>query len=372
MDRDKAKYRIIKDHIISSINDGSYAVSGKIPSENELARSFDASRQTVMHAMSQLVSEGALRRVQGMGTFVCEKHPARFNSEKMIGVILTYPDEYTSCDIITGIGREVAKEGYDTVIRYTDNMPDRERDCLGYFLGSGISGLITETSRNAHLNPNMDLYRKIAHDRLPVIYMNGCPEGSGCSCVSADEVKAGYIAAKHLVEKGHRSVSGIFMSDDIRGVKRHEGSVKALKEAGTDCGKDKVLFYTADERENLFNGGLIGKVMAAIKDSTALMVQNEHLAVKIMGMLREIWVRVPEDISVISFDDSLETDIIGMSVTTVACRKNETGTAAGKGILSVIHGNGLYNIVLEPRLIDKGSVRDTMQKTEDDIWESIV
>lgn len=72
---DRPRYKQIKDHIIHHIRSGEWAADSKIPSENELLKELEVSRMTVNRAVRELTSEGVLRRVQGLGTFVAGPQP---------------------------------------------------------------------------------------------------------------------------------------------------------------------------------------------------------------------------------------------------------------------------------------------------------
>ncbi|RED50960.1 histidine utilization repressor [Aestuariispira insulae] len=69
------RYKMVRDHIIRNIRSGAWAADSKIPSENELVRELDVSRMTVNRALRELTSEGMLRRVQGLGSFVAGPQP---------------------------------------------------------------------------------------------------------------------------------------------------------------------------------------------------------------------------------------------------------------------------------------------------------
>ena len=66
-----------------------------------------------------------------------------------------------------------------------------------------------------------------------------------------DDARGGYLVTKYLLEQGHRRITGFFKADDIQGIQRHKGYVRALQEAGIPYDPDLVVwFHTEDRRVN--------------------------------------------------------------------------------------------------------------------------
>lgn len=99
-----AKYQEISQWLHEKIEDGTFAVGEKIPSENDLALKFGYSRQTVRQAVSLLESEGILTRAQGSGTFVNRSAIQKEQCVTMrVGVIACCPDDYISPALSGGL-----------------------------------------------------------------------------------------------------------------------------------------------------------------------------------------------------------------------------------------------------------------------------
>ena len=94
-------------------------------------------------------------------------------------------------------------------------MPDREK--------SNVDGLIVEPSKSVLPNSNLDMYRQISASGVPILFIHGTYRSLNYSYVIEDDVKAGYLAAKHLLDMKHSSVGGIFKVDDVQGHGRFKG-----------------------------------------------------------------------------------------------------------------------------------------------------
>src|SRR5699024_1005985 len=90
---------------------------------------------------------------------------------------------------------------------------------------------------------------------------------------------------------------------------------------------------------------------------TAVICYNDELAVKLLDILRERKLKVPEDISIVGYDDSFLANVSEVKLTTVKHPQSELGETAGKLILDLVHSNREYgkgvleSVVFEPQLI---------------------
>jgi GntR family transcriptional regulator of arabinose operon len=223
MDNEKHKYEMLKSYIMETIKSEKLEHGQKIYTENELADKLNVSRHTVRKAIGALVNEGWLYRQQGKGTFVGNKIAEKDKKTKIIGVITTYMNDYIFPSIIRGIDSVLSEKGYNIVLLCTYNQHEKERNCLESIQHQDIEGLIVEPTKSALPNPNMDVYNDIVKSGIPLLFINGFNKDIKSSYVIEDDISAGYLATKHLIELGHKSICGIFKIDDIQGHNRFSG-----------------------------------------------------------------------------------------------------------------------------------------------------
>lgn len=357
-DIDKPKYQRLKEYIIETIKSRELKPGDKIYSENELADEFGISRHTVRHAIGELVSEGWLYRVHGKGTFVDKRPDGKTNQTKTIGVLTTYLNDYIFPAIIRGIDGVLSGNGYNIMLGCTYNQHEKERLCLENLKGQNIAGLIAEPTKSALPNPNLDLYRELNNNGVPVLFIHGCYKGLDCSYIAEDDVKAGYIATKYLIDIGHSKIGGIFKIDDIQGHYRFEGFQKAHLEAGLELLDSRVLWFDTGEADEKFKSGGSKKLASILSECSAIVCYNEQIAVKVMDVIRENGLNIPQDISLVSFDDSQLAVASGVKLTTVAHPKEKLGEEAGKAIIHMItRRKSYYDIKMHPELVVRGSTK---------------
>ena len=174
--------------------------------------------------------------------------------------------------------------------------------------------------------------------------------------VGLDDEKDAYEAVKYLINNGHRKIG--FVTDNRVGVdaQRFWGYRRALAESGIEY-SDKNLFFLKPSGE--FANRNIEKLCGKAKDYTALFCCSDIFAAVMMAALKERGFRIPEDISIMGFDDNLYSRICTPRLTTVHQDADEKGRVAAQTLVGMITGKGPASkkIRLETRLVIRDSVR---------------
>jgi GntR family transcriptional regulator of arabinose operon len=334
----QTKYSMLKAFLKEEILLGNIRPGEKIPSENTLAERFSLSRQTVRKAISVLVNEGLLYTRQGKGTF-CRDRSAGRRESRNIGVVTTYISEYIFPRVIQGIDKVLSENGYSIILKNTGNSIEKEAACLDDLLGKDIGGLIIEPTKSAVFSDNLKYYRALDKHGIPYVFIHGFYQMlEDKPKVLLDDETGEYLATEHLIKLGHRNIVGIFKVDDIQGINRHKGYARALADNGIVYDPGKVVWFHTEDRDS--------KPGAAIRDLVdrgvrfdAVAAYNDEAAVKVILQLKEMGLRVPEDISVVGFDDSYLALNGPVKLTTVTHPKEKLGEAAAELLLGLMNGD---------------------------------
>jgi GntR family transcriptional regulator, arabinose operon transcriptional repressor len=366
IETDKPKYQKLRDYLIETIQSGKIHVGDKIYSENELAETFEISRNTVRQAIGELVNEGWLYRVQGKGTFV-NRHPGeKLEKSKTIAVITTYLNDYIFPSITRGIDSILSVNNFSMILSCTYNQHQKERLCLENLLNQNISGLIVEPTKSVLPNPNIDLYKKFTESGIPVLFIHGGYKELEYSYIVEDDTEAGYLAAKHLIELGHERIAGIFKIDDIQGHHRFMGYQKAHAEAEFQLSDSRIMWFETNDLETKFNRSNL-QLETLLSQCTALVCYNDQIALKVIDTLREQEIKVPENISLVSFDDSQLAVASETKLTTVTHPKEALGEEAAKAIINMIdRTKDYYDLKIKPELIVRNSTKKCMGGRENE------
>ncbi|MBM7582931.1 GntR family transcriptional regulator of arabinose operon [Caldicoprobacter guelmensis] len=361
---EKPKYQRLKKYIIETIQHKQLKFGDRIFSENELAKKFNISRHTVRQAIGELVNEGWVYRVHGKGTFVGNGPCGREEKTHTIGVITTYLNDYIFPSIVRGIDSVLLAQGYNMLLSCTYNQHQMERLCLENLRNHPIAGLIVEPTKSALPNPNLDLYQELRQKNIPILFIHGCYNDFDCSYVVEDDIWAGYIATKHLIELGHTKIGGIFKKDDIQGHYRFAGFKKALEETGLEVVSSRVLWFDTEDAID-FESCMLQPLMHLLQGCSGIVCYNDQVAIKVIDVLRGMNLSVPEDISLVSFDDSQLAVASEVKLTTVAHPQEELGQQAATALLDMIQGKQKrINIKMRPELVIRGSAKKISEREE--------
>ena len=354
---EKPKYQKLKDFIVEMIQSDELTPGDKIYSENELAEKFDISRHTVRQALGELVNEGWLYRVQGKGTFVNRNPHENLKNSKTIGVVTTYLNDYIFPSIIRGIYSVLSENGYNINLSCTYNQHEKERQCLENLLNQNIAGLIVEPTKSALPNPNIDIYKKFSKLHIPTLFIHGSYKELEYSYIVEDDEESGYVATKHLIDLKHEKIAGIFKIDDIQGHHRFSGFQRAHGEARLPITDSRILWFTTDDMDVKLSAES-DHIHNLLAQCTAIVCYNDEIALKIMDALKGKGLLIPDDISLVSFDDSQLALAYDIKLTTVAHPKEKLGEQSAKAILHMLERTqDYYDVKMVPELIVRGSTK---------------
>lgn len=326
------KYMVLANRLRADIYNGKYQAGQKLPSENELTRELGLSRQTVRQAMQLLETEGLTERRRGSGTYVKGISNGR---SRDIAVITTYITDYIFPTVLNGIEKTLAERQFTSMVASTQNRVDNERRLLEDFLNKNIAGFIIEGTKTTLPNPNIDLYQRMEEMGLPVVFINGYyRELRHPIYVISDDRQGGYDACQFLIKKGHTRIAGIFKSDDAQGLGRYAGMTAAMIDNGLRVHDENVLWFTTVDQNKLIETFALD----IIKDCTAVVCYNDQVAIKLLALLQKNGVRVPQEMAVISFDNSTLSDITPIKITSLDYPKERLGKLAAEKLLNMLNG----------------------------------
>lgn len=289
-------YEALKQDILA----GNFKFNDFLPSEKEIGDKMEVDRTTVRKALGILVEDGLVEKQAGVGTkVILRQHQPEIsnNNYKNIGFLL--PRSQKKTDRITQpfysslfyqVEAECRRKGFSLI--YT--TLDEDSDFFQVVEAHHLSGVIFVT------NVSQKFLQQALAAKIPSILVNGYYENM--TSILCNNTEGAYKAIKHLVELGHKRIAIITgMEGYVTCAERLEGCHKAARELG-------ITFDACDVYEGNweFDGGYQGvQEIFSAKEScpTALFAFNDMMAIGAIQALTEIGKSVPEDVSVVGFDN---------------------------------------------------------------------
>ncbi len=240
--------------------------------------------------------------------------------------------------------------GFNLVICNTDNNADKENKYIQLLRQKSADGIIVATGVR-----NEALLKELIEQHMPVALIAREQSTLAASSVVVDDYAGGYSAAAYLAEGGHKRIAVLAESLTVSSSKeRIRGYRQALGEAGIRY--DSSLIYVSDFS---VQGGkqMALQALAAHPRPSAIFACNDILAIGAMQAARELGIRIPQELSVVGFDNTILASMTDPPMSTVAQPIQQMGHQVVDLITQEINQEkkAKQRVVLLPELIVRGS-----------------
>lgn len=259
----------------------------------------------------------------------------------------------------------LAQYGYTPVLCTQTPGGVTEEEYVELLLDRGVAGIVFVSGMHADATADHAAYRGLVERGLPVVFVNGYAEGVDAPFISDDDAAAMDLAITHLTSMGHRRI-GLAVGPErfVPVVRKRAAFIEAM------CRSTGV---TGDEASSLVSHSLFtveGGQAAAHQllglDVTAIVCGSDLMALGAIRTVRQRGLRVPQDVSVVGYDDSRLIAFTDPPLTTVRQAVTAMGTAAVQALLDAINGNSAprAEFVFRPELVVRGSTGPTPSRWE--------
>ncbi len=309
------KYTRLKKYLLEELRSGRLRPGDALPTELELAAELGVARGTVRHAFDELAQEGILSRVRGKGTFVQdqietllrrETPPVEKNSrpDTLAVDALVVPETRSGYypDLLYGFDEAASRHYHQILVSSSDNNLNRQGQIFLQLLQKRVAGVaVVPTSQPT---PPFQI-QALQNQGIPVVFCHRKVDGVRAPLLAIPFDEIGRRSARALVERGHRRVA-VVMSTPGAGTEPLLGGFRAqLAEAEIEF---RPSDFNVGDGNQLDMGPHEERISAFLHRTftdrsrpTAIMTSFDPIAEVIYLQLNRMGLRVPEDVSIISF-----------------------------------------------------------------------
>ena len=334
------KYELLREHIIAEMKAGRLQPGDALPSELEMASQLSVARNTVRQALNYLDRDGFINRIRGKGTFV-QKNVHKLLTRKRGLLALVMPESnighYPA--VQKGFERSAAAEHAQVIVSTTDSDPTRQGNAILHLLSQEVAGVAIEPADMAPFTPPYQI-EMLQKQGIPVVFYHRNVEGVHAPLVSIPHLEVGRMAGRELVRHGHRRVAMFYTLPSYKAMPLRSGRSyliglrEVLRQAGGDLPEDFVL---SGQTDTLDVGTQEKEIWPQIKKlfsrpdrPTAVMTSYDSMGEIVYLALQRLGLRVPEDVSIISFGGKQRQGAIVNRLTSIVVDGADIGHRANQ------------------------------------------
>jgi LacI family transcriptional regulator len=331
------------------------------PTIKDVARAAGVSVGTVSHYLNGSVRVGAERSerireaIAALGYHVdLGARGLRAGTTRTVGLVVPNISNPFFGEVARSIEHALTAEGFQTFLCDSGEDPAREEAYLENLASRRVDGLLV-----IYADEGAGPSRLGGIAGVPLIFVDRGVQGH--ASVTIDNEHGGRLAARHLLDLGHRRIAVMIGGRDVANVAlRVEGFVRELDDQGAPIAGEYIL----EGPQSLTFGSAVDGLFALAEPPTAVFTTNDIIAVGVWQKLLSMGLRVPHDVSLIGFDDIELCRSLIPPLTTIAQDKQALGRLATERLLRAISARGEHAdrpegaedaAMIEPRLIVRES-----------------
>lgn len=294
----------------------------------------ESTRRNVLAAAEDLGYSAKHRIVPPVRKPNFDAAPAAEGDSKLIGLLLGRRfGGSLFTDIFYGVNSVLAAEGFHPVVldTYADTYQkaaEKEAEGLRYARSSGFAGIVLWHEGGS---ANVNLIQEM-REEMPIVAIDRRVQGVELDYVGTDNYSGGYEATRHLIEQGHTRIAHLTRLETTdAAVGRLRGYQQALTDSGLEVNPRNILLALDGGRR--LDNEMLRQVFTARNAPTAIFLLADFWAPVVYSELRSLGLRVPQDVSLVGFDDVVQPGLDGLELTTMAQNFEAIGTTAGQMVL---------------------------------------
>ncbi|MBN2519416.1 MAG: LacI family DNA-binding transcriptional regulator [Bacteroidales bacterium] len=276
----------------------------------------------------------------------------RHSKTYTIGVIIPEMVHYFFSTVISGIEEVAHEAGYNVMICQSNENFDREVSNAQALLAARVEGLLVSISKTTN---NYEHFQNLIENQIPIVFFDrDCP-GMETNRILVDDFEGAYQATEHLIKMGCKHIAHLYAPQHLEiGKKRLEGFLKALRDNNLE--PDNNLIIKCDLHEEALE--IVPRLLKLPVRPDGIFAVNDNAAAGALIAIKNSKLKIPEDIAVIGFSNSLISTVTDPPLSSVEQHGFEMGKKAAEMLFKRIETKNTSLVeteILKTELIIRGS-----------------
>lgn len=269
---------------------------------------------------------------------------------RMFGLIISDITNPFFPELVKSFEDQAVRNGYEVMVANTGYSPERAEICVQRMLERKVDGVAVMTSEMG-----THLIERLQSRQIPIVFLDTGVPSDGISNIVVDYTAGVDAAVEHVVALGHQRIAFISGPMDLASARtRREALLASLKRKGVRV--DKSLLVEGNHR---IDGGrsAMEQMLALQQPPTAVLASNDLTAIGAIATLHQRGLRVPEDVSVVGFDDIEISAVLHPALTTVRLSRTAIADRAFQALFRAGKHDSLPGVeyAIRPELIVRDS-----------------
>ena len=259
----------------------------------------------------------------------------RNRKTKLFGLVISSLGNPIFSRVLLALQERAFDLGYDLLVSYTFNLPEREEACIRRFLSRRVDGLFISPVYS--IPTEKRIYQDLMARKVPTVVLgHTAPFCAGLPNVEADDLTAGYELTRHLLGLGHKRIAFLTGPPGTPWTQeRFAGYRRALREADMEV-DDALVFQAGRTIDDGARAAL--QMINEAPEVTAVQAINDLVAMGCSTVLLKQGINIPAELSLTGFGNTVLGEYFQVPLTTVAQPKYRLGVAAMDCMMQLLHG----------------------------------
>jgi len=254
----------------------------------------------------------------------------RQRKSKLIGLILPEMGRFFAPDMVRAIEEITKKKGYNLIIFQSNELLEKEKECVALCQSFGVDGLLVSVSIETNTT---DHFNSLTQNDIPIVLIDKVIQQGKYATVTINDFDVAFTAINHLAKKNYQNIAGVFDNENLM-ITRHRkaGFVAALKKHDLNY-SNECCFYASTEEEAKVQ---FLQLLKKTEKPDAVFIMSDKLLTAVIQVINEERVRIPEDLAVISISNGYIPYYIHPKITFIKHAGYHVGQVAANLLVDLI------------------------------------